>query len=410
MKILTINNLHKMVGGAERYYFDLNTLLQKKGHQVASFSMLDKDNVKSKWSKYFVSNVDHRRGGFIEIFRKIPRIFYSVEAKLKIKKLLNDFKPDIVHLNNIYYCISPSILSEITKRNIPIVQTVHDFELISPNVILYHDGKVCEAFKGRNFWKVLKHRCVDNSYIGTFLMLVINFVQNFNDHYNKSIDAFISPSVFMKNKLVEYKFDKNKLFHINNFLLKNNYKKINKKDEKYILYFGRLNEAKGIYKIVKLAKLLPQIKIKLAGKFDVKNVETDVLQKINDNNIQNIEFLGFKNQTELQKIIRNSRCVIAPSQWHENQSYSILEALSLGIPIVATKMGGNPEIVQDGVNGLLFDRNDINDFAKKVLLFWNNEKLANKMGESARKYIEQNHGPEDYYKKLILLYKSLLRK
>lgn len=399
-----------MVGGTEKYYFELSALLEKKGHQVAHFSMYDQDNVKSEWSKYFVSDIEHRKKGVPEVIRKIPRIFYSSESKIKIKKLLDNFKPDIVHLNNIYYCISPSILSEFKKRNIPVVQTVHDFQLINPNVIMYHNGEVCEIFNGKNYLRTLLHRCADDSYIGTFLMLTIDFVQNFNNFYNKNVDVFVTPSIYMRNKLIERGFLKNKVVHINNLVTINKLNTKNKKNGKYILYFGRLNEAKGIYKIVDLAMMLPQIKIKVAGKFYDKSTKSEILKKIKINKLKNIEFLGFKNQSQIRKLISESVCVIAPSLWHENQSYSILESLSMGVPVVATKMGGNSELIQDKVTGFLFNKDDANEFAKKVLLLWNDRKLAIKMGRSGRKYVEENHNTENFYLKILALYKNLLKR
>ena len=203
MKILLINNHHRALGGAERYYLGLAKLLKSKGHQVAHFSVVHQKNINSKWKKYFVSYINLRNNGPKNFLKKISRMFYSLEAKHKIGLLLNDFSPDIVHINNIYHFITPSILGEIKKRGIPIVQTVHDYQLISPNSNLYYDGKVCEITKPDSYYKAffLKQ---NSSYTATFMSILVSYVQHLFKFFEKNVDVFITPSIFMKNKLLQY--------------------------------------------------------------------------------------------------------------------------------------------------------------------------------------------------------------
>lgn len=410
MKILLINTHHKISGGTERYYFKLGKLLKSKGNIVAYFSMQDKNNFKTKWSKYFVSNVDPDKRGVVELLKKIPRIFYSFEAKNKISALLDEFKPDIVHLNNIYYFITASILREITKRKIPVVQTVHDYQIICPNVIMYHDGKNCEVTKPNLYYKSIFHRCIDNSYIGSFVMAIILYIQNYKNSYFQQIDQFITPSKHMMNKLIEYGVNKNKIIHINNFLSSEDINNTGPTNIKirYILFSGRITEAKGILDIVRLARTLPDINFFVAGNFDNEKDKLTVLRSIRTHKLYNLKILGFKKSEDLSKLISGSSFIIVPSKWQENQPYSILEAYAHGKPVIASKVGGIPEIVSNGKTGYLYNPDNFNDLKKKVLRLWSNNGLRKKMGVACKNYVTTSFGPDSHYQHLNSIYNKVL--
>jgi glycosyltransferase involved in cell wall biosynthesis len=409
VKILLINNHHRALGGAERYYLGLAKLLKSKGHQVAHFSVVHQKNINSKWKKYFVSYINLRNNGPKNFLKKISRMFYSLEAKHKIGLLLNDFSPDIVHINNIYHFITPSILGEIKKRGIPIVQTVHDYQLISPNSNLYYDGKVCEITKPDSYYKAffLKQ---NSSYTATFMSILVSYVQHLFKFFEKNVDVFITPSIFMKNKLLQYEFRVKKIVHLSNFtdfsFLK--YRLSRKQTHnKYILYFGRLDTAKGVLFLLDVAKTIPGIKFKLIGYYANKAIEKEIKDVLIKCRLTNVMISGYKEGKRLHKIIRNSFFVIVPSLWYENQPYSITESLTLGKVVVASKIGGIPELVEDGINGLLFRPGDVDECRKKILTLWNNPKLISSM-EHNTQTSKAIYNPENYYRRLMLIYKKAL--
>ena len=217
MKILLVNNHHFVLGGAERYYLSLGELLKKHGNGVAYFSTHDSRNVPTFWSKYFIDKVSTQGRNLKNLYKVLSGIIYSLEAKKNIGKLLDEFKPDIVHLNNIYFRISPSIIFEIKKRNIPIVETVHDYHPISPNVNLYHDGAVCEITKGGKYYKAVLHKCVKDSYLISFLVAASFYLHDYWKIYQNKIDLFISPSRFLRKKLVDYGLKDSKIIYLPNF-------------------------------------------------------------------------------------------------------------------------------------------------------------------------------------------------
>jgi glycosyltransferase involved in cell wall biosynthesis len=408
MKIVQINSHYRHLGGAEKYYLELSDLLIRKEHEVAFFSTKSSKNLESPWKKYFVGEVDFQTNKIKDFPRKFSRIIYSMESRRKIGQLLDDFKPDIVHIHNIYYYISPSILGEIKKRRIPIVQTVHDYQLISPNVTLFSNGKINEETKKTKYYKAFIGKTIKGQRGTSFMATMLSYFQEAFKLYQNNVDLFITPSRFMKSKLIEYGFDKNKIIQLNNFVTKTRKTSI-RIGEKYILYFGRLNEAKGILFLLDTAKQLPTIKFKVAGNFEDKQIKYKVLGKVRKEKIRNVEFLGFKETKELNKLILQSQFVVVPSLWYENQPYSILETFALGKTVLATKIGGIPEIVHDGKNGLLFEPGNVNQFVQKIRKLWENPVFAKKLGKNAKKLADEGYNPEIHYKKIMAVYNSLTK-
>ncbi len=411
MKILQINNHHKIVGGAERYYFDLSALLQKKGHEVAFFSTKESGALETRWQKYFLSKIDYKRRGAGQTFRKLGRVFYSLEAKKQINLVLDRFKPDIVHIHNIYYYISPSILYEIKRRGIPIIQTVHDYQLITPSINFFHNGKICEISKPHRFYKVILHKCVHNSYPDSLIATVTEYIQVYLNLFKNNVDIFLAPSLFMKKKLTEYKFGGKEIIHQPYFTtFSTGLIPVKKTKEKYVLFFGRLVEEKGVLFLLDLAKRLPSVTFKLVGKFSTPKFKKDVLYNIRHNSIKNITLLQHKGGADLEKIISDSCFVIAPSLWYEVFCISILESNSFGKPVIASRIAGIPEIIKDNKTGILFDTGNIEDCMKKVLLLWNNPSLVKRLGKNAKKFVEVEFGPEKHYKKIMQIYNKALNK
>jgi glycosyltransferase involved in cell wall biosynthesis len=403
MKILLIHKHHYNLGGAEKYYLDLSRLLTQKGHQVAHFAMKDGRNLRSPWSKYFVSGISFEGAGW-SLLKALGRMTFSFEAVRKMGKLIEDFKPDIAHIQNIYYHISPSILLELKKKKIPIVYTVHDYHLISPNVNLFHNGKVCEIGK-KGLYRIVLHKCVRDSFLISGITSSIFYLHKLFNLYKGSVDFFISPSAFMKKKLIEYGFSPKTIVQLPNFIDATKYQERFVKGS-YIFYFGRLFEHKGTGLLIKVAKLLPNIKFKIAG----DGPEEQKLKKlVGESKINNVEFMGKLSQEKIKKAISYSSFCVVPSLWYENMPYSILEAFASGKPVVTSQIGGIPEIVEDGKSGLLFKPGDVEQFGARIESLWGNPGLLKKMGSYARKTAEKKFGSESHYKSLMEIYQSAIK-
>jgi len=361
MKILQVNKFYYNRRGAEKYMLALSEELTKAGHQVAVFSMQHPKNLPSIWSKYFISRLSFNEGKFFDKLKMLSRLFYSFEAKRKFRALINDFKPDLIHIHNIYHHISPSILDVARKYKIPVVMHVHDYKLICPNYKLFVKGKECERCKKTLYYNCVVNRCVNGSLsrsIGATLEMYLHNV--ILKIYRKSLTRLISPSKFMKEQFVAFGWPAEMINVVYNSY-DNNLLGEKLDEDDYLLYFGGLSEEKGIETLIKAAaKINAKTKIVGDGRQDKE------LKKLAKQLTAPVEFCGFKSGDNLKKLILKAKAIIIPSIWPENMPLSLLESLSLGKIVIASNIGGIPELIQDSLNGFLFEAGNCDDLIEKI--------------------------------------------
>ncbi len=388
MKILQVNKYHYFRAGAEKYYLDISDELKKQGHEIAYFAMHDENNIESKWSKYFVSKLDFHNLSFKDKLKLPGRIIYSLEAKRKFKKILEEFKPDIIHAHNIYHHISPSIFSVAKKKKIPVVLHLQDYKVVSPNYNIYSHGKNHWDYCGGRFYRCFFNKCFKDSYIQSFLVSLEYFVHHYLlNIYNRDVDIFIAPSIFMKEKAGTFSIDGKKIEVINNHI--KDYEITNEAPSKgdYWLYFGRLAIEKGIQDLLlALSEIKDESKLKIAGDGPYKQELEDLIDKLKLND--RVEFLGKKKEKELKEIIKNSKAVIIPSIWPENFPFALLESIAMGKPAIVANSGGMPEIISDGKNGFVYEAGNTKALKEKMLEIDKVDymKMANNALESSQKY------------------------
>lgn len=404
MKILMVNKYFFIKGGAEISFFATADLLRNHGHKISYFSMSDSRNFTSEYDKYFVSNIDFNDNSS-NIIKSSLRILYSFESKMKISKLLDDEKPDLVHLNNIYHQISPSIIHEIKKRNIPIVMSLRDYKLVCGAYCMVVRGKICEACKEGRYFKCLVNKCVKDSYLKSLLNTVEMYLHHNIFNIYDLVDVFISPSRFLKHKVEEMGF-KGKIMFIPNFVNLEDYRPQYESTERSIVYFGRLSKEKGLFTLIKAMKNL-KVNLKIIGEGPLK---TGLDLKVKELGLKNVQFLGYKKAEELKKEIKKSMFVILPSECNENNPRSIIEGFALGKPAIGSRIGGIPELVKDNETGLTFEPGDSNDLFAKIEFLLDNPNLIVQMGMNSRKFIECELNSEIHYSKLIKIYEELVTK
>lgn len=394
MKILLINKFLYPKGGCEKYVLNLGEILLNEGNIVQYFGTYSKENAVSNELDLNVVNYENKR------FLNPLSIIYNNEAKKKLKILLDKFKPDVVHMNNISFHLTSSIIDACSEKNIPIVMTIHDPQLVCPNHMLYREDvkKICnDCILNKSFKPCLRNKCLKGSKVKSWLAYRESVFTHSKNKYYK-IKYFICPSEFMKSKLIEGGFDSKKIKVIRNFSERNNDSKFLEK-RNYILYFGRLSEEKGIDLLI---EALPKdIKLIIAGDGPMKDyVCSDKLNK-------NIEFVGYKTGNELKELIGRALFSVYPSKWYENCPLSICESISLGTPVIATDEGGIKELVDNNVNGLLFKNNDVHDLSNKICLLINNKNLLNKLIENCKNY-HKIPSKDEYYKLIMKVYEEAI--
>lgn len=388
MRIIIVNKFYYNRGGDCVASIGLETLLKEKGHKVAFFSMQHPFNFSSEWESFFPSYVDFQNGGLRNKLQAINRIFCSQEVKNQFTKLLDTFKPDVIHLNNIHSQLSPYIGELAHKRGIKVVWTLHDYKLICPNYTCLYKGEICESCVCKNIINVLTKKCMKNSFPASFIAYLEALVWN-RSRLNINTDFFIAPSYFLKQKMVEGGFPKNKIKVIHNF--------INRKlhiqnwiKEDYYCYVGRLSEEKGIMTLLKVAEQLP---------FKLKIIGTGPLINSFNSNKSNIDFVGFKEWNDLQNIIMRARFLVIPSEWYEVFGLVCIEALCLGTPVLGANIGGIPEILSQE-NGLLFESGNPSDLKEKIQQMFKIKFDYNKISKIAR----DKYSADNYYNEIIKIY------
>ncbi len=328
MKVLLVNKFHYLKGGSEKYYFELGELLKKHGHEVAYFSMKDEKNIKTGDKEYFVEPIDLNKGSKL----KALDVIYSSANKKKMEEALDEFKPDIVHLNNFQRQLSASIIKPIKKRKIPIVFTAHDVQTICPAITMLDNNKdICEKCMKGKYINCIKKKCNKGSTLKSIIGALEGKYYRIKKIYSKQIDCIITPSDFYKEKLVQDGVSQEKIETMHNFVYMEDYEK-QLEDGGYALYFGRLSKEKGVLNLVKAFSKLEKGILYIAGAGEEKNA---ILEIIRSEKLENrVKLLGFLDQNEMKETIRKSKFVVVPSIWYENCPYSVMETLALGKPVL----------------------------------------------------------------------------
>ena len=384
MKILLSNKFYYHRGGDCIYMLNLEQLLKEHGHDVAVFAMDYPENIETSWKMYFPQNMNK--------LMAFTRPFGSVEVKKKFKQLLDVFKPDVVHLNNIHTQLSPIIAELAHERGIKVVWTLHDLKLLCPRYDCLRNGKIAceECFMDKR--KVLEYKCMKNSIVASFLAYKEAVSWN-RERLEKCTDIFICPSLFIANKMIQGGFDKTKMCTLCNFIdiEKTRKQEYNKLD--YYCFIGRLSNEKGVVTLVKAARQLPY-KLKIIGEGPLME-ELKILCKGT-----NIELVGYKQWAEIKELLGRTRFSVIPSECNENNPLSVIEAQCLGTPVLGACIGGIPELIEEGKSGMLFKSKDIVDLKKKIEMMF----TYTFDYESLAKKSQEKYSADAYYKQLMKIY------
>lgn len=416
LNVLHMNKFHYLRGGSERVYFGTADILRRYGHRAIYFSMSHTHNLPCDTSDYFMPDVDlntHNRNPVTQL--KIAlRVLYSSESKRRLAQLLDRYPIDIAHLHNIHHQISPSVIHELRRRNIPIVMTLHDYKMVCSSYSLFANERPCEACSGKKYFKAVSRHCTKDSYAKTFLAAVEMYLHHKLLDIYDAVDAFISPSLFLKNKLGEMGFRK-RIIHLPNFVVRfeEGEEGIDgDREEISLVYFGRLSQEKGLLTLLKAVKLLQDneavtVKVTIIGEGPLKGT---LKKNIEGEKIRNIQFPGYMKDEALYREIKRSKIAILPSEWYENNPISVLEAFALGKPVIGSNIGGIPELIKNNITGLIFEPGDARDLAEKIQYAADNPEKIVAMGENARSFVEQEMNAEKYYQGLMRIYRSVMKR
>jgi len=407
VKVLLVNKFFYLKGGPERHIFKISKILETKGHQVIPFSMKDERNEPTPFEKYFVSKVDFNSPMSLgDKLRMVPRVVYFLEAKRKIEALIKEARPDIAHLHNIAHQISPSVLHSLKKFDLPVIQTLHDYKLICPTYNMVARGRICERCKGHQYYEAVLQRCNKGSFSFSLLNCAEMYIHKFLRIYERNVDFFIAPSNFLRHKIIEFGINGGKIFHVPNFVDCREYSPHFDGDN-YFVYFGRVSREKGLLTLIRTVRDIKTSRLVIVGEGELRN---RLEEYVSEKGIANIEFSGYLGEERLKSVIRNSMFAVVPSEWYENCPYSVLEAFALGKPVIGSDIGGIPELIDDGINGLLFETGNSQELSEKIAYLTSRPRLREQMGRNARKKVEEEYNPELYYERLMEIYQRSMRR
>ena len=373
MKILMVNKFLYPNGGSETYIFKLGKAFQELGHEVQYFGMEHPRCTVGNRVGAYTANMDFHGGGMLSKLLYPIKTVYSVEARKKIRMVLEDFRPDIVHLNNFNYQLTPSIILEIRKwekergHKCRIIYTAHDGQLVCPNHMMKNPNTnaLCEKCLGGHYASCIKSRCIHGSLAKSVVGALEGWFWKRMQVY-RQIDRIICPSNFMKSKLDTDPVLAERTVALHNFVDSVERKEIKKQD--YVLYFGRYSQEKGIETLVAAAKKLTQIPFVFAGSGPLEHL----LQ-----GVPNIQNVGFLQGDALENRIRQARFTVCPSECYENCPFSVMESQMYGTPVLGADIGGIPELIRVGETGELFESGNQEQLTQKLLQMWSDdEKMA----------------------------------
>lgn len=387
MKILLSNKFYYRRGGDCIYMLNLEQLLKQHGHKIAVFAMNYPENIKTPWSKYFPSNMSN--------LMAFTRPFGSKEVRTMFNKLLDNFQPDVVHLNNIHTQLSPMMAELAHKRGIKVVWTLHDYKLLCPRYDCLRNGtEICElCFNGdKSYCKTYK--CMKDSTLASLIGYKEAITWN-RERLESCTDVFICPSHFMAEKMAQGGFNLKKLVTLCNFIDVEKCKKDEYSKDDYYCYVGRLSHEKGVHTLIEAAKQLPY-KLVVIGDGPLR----DELKSKTKDSKGKIEFVGYKQWNEIKTIVGKARFTVIPSEWYENNPLSAIEAQCLGTPVLGANIGGIPELIDNGVTGMTFKSRNIDDLTKKIEEMWKHTFMYKDIAQSS----QAKYNSENYYQGLMKIY------
>jgi len=406
MRILQANKFFYPKGGADKYFLDLTAALAAAGHKTAVFAMAGAKNLESPYQKYFVSQVEFSGGGCQDKLRVPGRMIYSREAKRQFAREIADFKPDIIHVHNIYHQLSPSILEAAKDKGIPVVMHLHDYKLICPNYRLFTKNNFCrKCLDKKSYWPCLYNNCYESTAKSFLASLEMTIHHKMLHIYEKNIDLLIAPSEFMRQLVIASGWPEKKIVTVYNPAPLVSEKAGEGKD--YLLYFGRLAQEKGITDLIKAAKNSGR-ELHIAG----EGPEKENIQKNFGSEIKNgrIKLLGRLSGKSLSDEIDQARAVVFPSIWPENMPLALLESLAKGKITIASRVGGLPEIIKDKKNGFLFKAGNIPSLEKIIKSVWRLNQEESQKVKLAAIATAKELDPNVHLAKILKIYSKLAKK
>ena len=411
MKVVLAHKFFHLVGGTEIYFHNLTQILQKHGHETIPFSVRHPHNLASEFERFFVSPLDFGDHRLLYKLLHLPRILsrtlYSFEARRKIGALVRETQPDLAHLQAIENHISPSIVDALHQRGIPMVQSVNTYKHSCTSYRFYLAGRheTCERCRGGRHYQAVLTRCVKDSLFASFLGMLEMYLHHSILRIYHKIDRFIVPNQFVEEKMLDAGFARDKLVRLRNPLDLSRIQATHEPGD-FVLYFGRVEPEKGVLPLVKCMKKLPGNRLVVVG--DGSHLEA-CRSWARRHRVNNVEFVGPRWGAELEPFLQHCALVVVPSLWYEPSPYVIYQALGAGKPVVASRIGGIPDLITPET-GRLVEPGNVDELSEAIGALSGHPAMLREMGRTARAWAEDNLSPDAYYHRIMDVYEDVSHK
>lgn len=411
MVVLQIHKFFFPNAGSETALFHTRELLDERGHTVVDFAMEHPRNVASPYSKYFSARRefgDRSRPLRLRARDALSSV-YSVEARLRLRRLLADVRPDLVHMHLVYHQLTLSVVDEVAQQGLPSVMTLHDYKIGCPAYTLYRDGRPCSLCVTGPVENVARHRCLKGSRPASLLAAAEARLAR-QRHSYEQIDAYVAPSAFAGRVATATGIDPERVHVIPNFLPATELGEPVPElaSEPRFFFAGRLEAIKGVREMLDAYAegdpALGTLVIAGAG----GELEDEVRKAAR--RLANVEYLGRLSRVEVYDQLRRSRAVLMPVRWHENNPMSLLEARAVGVPVICTELGGLPDMVDDGVDGLLVPRADVGALREAIRRLSGDVALAQQMGLRGHARLHRDNAEGVHYGRLMKVYEAAIER
>lgn len=385
MKILLIHNHYQYPGGEDIVVAQETTLLRSFGHEVHLYQRTNRELADLSAFEWASIPFD---------------IIWSRSSARELRELLAKVKPDIVHVHNTFFRISPSLFYVCAEFNIPVVQTLHNYRLLCPRADFFRKSAVCELCIHKSIpWLGILHACYRGSRIQSAGVASITAIHRLLRTWDSRIEIFIALTEFSHQKFIAGGIPAELIRVKPNFVFPDPGQKSAEGD--YALFVGRLSPQEKVETLLKAWRTIGHIPLKIVG----TGPEILTLSSIAKHYGLGIGiFKGGIARDQVFAYMRGARFLIFPSEWYESFPMVIVEAFACGVPVIASRLGAMGEIVDDGRTGLLFNPGDSEDLARKVEWAWTHEKEIAEMGKEARREYELKYTAERNYQMLMAIY------
>jgi glycosyltransferase involved in cell wall biosynthesis len=403
MHVLHVNKFLYRRGGAEGYLFDVADLQRRSGDEVAYFGMTHADNEPGlRYAADFPSRVDLEPPppGLRGRVAAAGRMLWSTSARSGLSRVLADFRPDVVHLHNVYHQLSPSVVAACRDAGVPCVMTLHDYKLACPSYQMLDHGRPCDACVTGGPLQAARRACKDGSRSASTLLAVESWLHRRLGAYD-GVGALIAPSRFLAGVLDRAGVYPDRL-HVLRHPVDVDSLPVKAAPGGGVVFAGRLAPEKGVDTLIEAAALLPcGVTVDVAGDGPSRAALLELAERVAPGRVR---FHGRLPKAELHELIRAAAVAVVPSRWYENQPLAVLEAYGCGVPVIGTDLGGLPELIEDGVDGHVVAAGDPRALADAVARTVGDPAQAFEMGRAGRAKVSRDFAPEAHLEGLRAAY------